>query len=229
MGSDRTHWRTGTWGMTWSTRCAAVCAMRRAPQDGPVAFETYRGLSRAIEKRPQRVDPIGKCLLRRLSRSIEIYRWDALHPASVLIALSAGVLCLSACDKSTSTPPKPKLIQPVPAEPGPIANGPPRVSDTFAQQRRFGALLAQAVDRGLLRAGAFADVVVFDPAGVQDHTSVLAPLNHPSGFVHVMVNGSLVVRDGVRNDECPGRVLRNAAGRDVQLASRPVIEDARAG
>ena len=28
------HWRTGTWGMTWSTRCAAVCAMRRAPHDG---------------------------------------------------------------------------------------------------------------------------------------------------------------------------------------------------
>jgi hypothetical protein len=34
MGSDSTHWRTGTWGMTWSTRCAAVCAMRRAPHDG---------------------------------------------------------------------------------------------------------------------------------------------------------------------------------------------------
>ena len=34
IGSDRTHWRTGTWGMTWSTRCAAVCAMRRAPHEG---------------------------------------------------------------------------------------------------------------------------------------------------------------------------------------------------
>ena len=34
MGSDSTHWRTGTRGMTWSTRCAAVCAMRRAPHDG---------------------------------------------------------------------------------------------------------------------------------------------------------------------------------------------------
>ena len=66
------------------------------------------------------------------------------------------------------------------------------------------------VDRGLLRAGAFADVVVFDPVAVQDHTSVLTPLNHPSGFSHVMVNGCHVVREGVRNDECPGRVLRNA-------------------
>ena len=34
IGSDRTHWRIGTWGMTWSTRCAAVCAMRRAPHEG---------------------------------------------------------------------------------------------------------------------------------------------------------------------------------------------------
>jgi hypothetical protein len=193
--------------------------MRRAPQDRPVAFETYRGLSRSIEKRPKRVDPIGKCLLRRLSRSIEIYRWDALHPASVLIALSAGVLCLSACDKSTSTPPKPKLIQPVPAEPGPIANGPPRVSDTFAQQRRFGALLAQAVDRGLLRAGAFADVVVFDPAGVQDHTSVLAPLNHPSGFVRRGQQQSRGARRGSQR-RVSGRVLRNAAGRASVIASR---------
>ena len=29
MGSESTHWRTGTSGMTWSTRCAAVCDMRR--------------------------------------------------------------------------------------------------------------------------------------------------------------------------------------------------------
>ena len=34
IGSDSTHWRTGTCGMTWSTRCAAVCDMRRAPHDG---------------------------------------------------------------------------------------------------------------------------------------------------------------------------------------------------
>lgn len=67
------------------------------------------------------------------------------------------------------------------------------------------------VDRGLLRTGAFADVVVFDPAAVQDHTSVLAPQIHPSGFAHVLVNGRPVVRDGVRNDDCPGHVLRSAA------------------
>lgn len=34
MGRESTLWRTSTWGMTWSTRCAAVCALRWAPQEG---------------------------------------------------------------------------------------------------------------------------------------------------------------------------------------------------
>ena len=34
IGSDKTHCRTGTCGMTWSTKCAAVCDMRRAPHEG---------------------------------------------------------------------------------------------------------------------------------------------------------------------------------------------------
>ena len=34
MTQMSTHWRTGTCGMTWSTRCAAVCAIRRAPHEG---------------------------------------------------------------------------------------------------------------------------------------------------------------------------------------------------
>lgn len=67
------------------------------------------------------------------------------------------------------------------------------------------------VDRGRLCAGAFADIVVFDPGQVQDHSSVKAPLLSPSGFVHVLVNGQFAVRDGARNDACPGRVLRHAA------------------
>ena len=62
--------------------------------------------------------------------------------------------------------------------------------------------------RGVLREGAFADLVVFDALGVRDQTSIAAPATHPTGFVHVFVNGRAVVRDGTRNDECPGRVLR---------------------
>ena len=63
-------------------------------------------------------------------------------------------------------------------------------------------------DRGCLREGASADVVVFDPARVQDTSSIAAPASHPGGFVHVIVNGRLVVQDGCRTRAQPGRVLR---------------------
>jgi N-acyl-D-aspartate/D-glutamate deacylase len=63
------------------------------------------------------------------------------------------------------------------------------------------------VDRGVLREGAFADLVVFDGSAVQDTASVAAPASHPRGFAHVLVNGRVVLRDGQRNDERPGRVL----------------------
>ena len=64
------------------------------------------------------------------------------------------------------------------------------------------------VDRGRLRAGAFADIVVFDPAAVDDRSSFRTPLRHPTGIAQVWVNGVRVVEDGLRNDEQPGRVLR---------------------
>jgi N-acyl-D-amino-acid deacylase len=63
-------------------------------------------------------------------------------------------------------------------------------------------------DRGSLRVGARADLVLFDAAQVQDLASAAEPRVHPSGFVHVMVNGEFVVRDSVRNDARPGHVLR---------------------
>jgi N-acyl-D-amino-acid deacylase len=63
-------------------------------------------------------------------------------------------------------------------------------------------------DRGLLRRGACADVVVFDAGAVGDRATAMQPQVHPSGFAHVIVNGVFVVRDGQRNHERPGRVLR---------------------
>ncbi|HOO56846.1 MAG TPA: D-aminoacylase [bacterium] len=51
--------------------------------------------------------------------------------------------------------------------------------------------------RGLLEAGNFADVVVFDPAGLKDNATYSDPMVHPDGFDAVIVNG----RTAVRNDE----------------------------
>ncbi len=69
------------------------------------------------------------------------------------------------------------------------------------------------VDRGVLRAGAFADLVVFDAMQVQDRASLTEPRVHPAGFQHVLVNGNVVVQDDQRNDARPGRVLRCTAQR----------------
>ncbi len=63
-------------------------------------------------------------------------------------------------------------------------------------------------DRGLLRRGAWADVVVFDAGAISERARALQPQVHPAGVRHVMVIGVFVVRDGQRNHERPGRVLR---------------------
>lgn len=63
-------------------------------------------------------------------------------------------------------------------------------------------------DRGLLREGLWADVVVFDPSTVRDNTTLADPDAYPSGFSWVLVNGQ-VVFDGHRQTEArPGAVLR---------------------
>jgi len=62
--------------------------------------------------------------------------------------------------------------------------------------------------RGTLRPGAFADVIVFDLAGVRDTASYSEPHQLAEGMRHVFVNGRAVIRDGAFTDERPGRVLR---------------------
>jgi N-acyl-D-amino-acid deacylase len=66
-------------------------------------------------------------------------------------------------------------------------------------------------DRGVIRAGAFADLVVFDPARILDVGTYEDP-NHPPVGVHsVFVNGTCVVRDGTHTGARPGRALRRAS------------------
>jgi N-acyl-D-amino-acid deacylase len=62
--------------------------------------------------------------------------------------------------------------------------------------------------RGLLTAGYMADVVVFDPAVVQDHATFENPQQYATGVLHVFVNGIPVLKDGEHTGARPGRVLR---------------------
>jgi N-acyl-D-amino-acid deacylase len=62
--------------------------------------------------------------------------------------------------------------------------------------------------RGLLTAGYFADVVVFDPAKIQDHASFEKPHQYATGMMHVFVNGIQVLENGEHTGAKPGRVVR---------------------
>ncbi len=66
-------------------------------------------------------------------------------------------------------------------------------------------------DRGEVREGAAADLVVFDPARVRDRATYASPHAAPDGILHVLVNGLFVVRDGEPTAERPGVVLRSEA------------------
>jgi len=62
--------------------------------------------------------------------------------------------------------------------------------------------------RGALKAGGFADIVVFDPAKIQDHATFDQPHQYASGVRHVFVNGVQVLKEGRHTGAKPGRVVR---------------------
>ncbi|HYY13230.1 MAG TPA: amidohydrolase family protein, partial [Chthoniobacterales bacterium] len=61
--------------------------------------------------------------------------------------------------------------------------------------------------RGFLKEGMFADVVVFDPATIQDHATFEKPHQYATGVKHVFVNGVQVLKDGEHTGAKPGRAL----------------------
>jgi N-acyl-D-amino-acid deacylase len=62
--------------------------------------------------------------------------------------------------------------------------------------------------RGMLREGAYADVVVFDPVEVRDHATPDDPHRYSTGVRHVLVNGTPVVSEGEHTGARPGRFVR---------------------
>jgi len=68
-------------------------------------------------------------------------------------------------------------------------------------------------DRGLLREGMYADVVVFDPATIIDKATFERPHQLSVGVQHVYVNGVAVVSGGKHTGATPGRVVRGVGAR----------------
>jgi len=65
-------------------------------------------------------------------------------------------------------------------------------------------------NRGTIRQGYAADVVVFDPVTVADAATFEAPHAYARGIPYVLVNGAFVVRNGTQTDARPGQVIANS-------------------
>ena len=79
--------------------------------------------------------------------------------------------------------------------------------------RKFTALPAQRVrlvDRGVLKQGMWADVVVFDPNTIRDRATFEEPNQLSEGMAYVLVNGVPVIDGGRPTNALPGKVLRGA-------------------
>jgi N-acyl-D-amino-acid deacylase len=97
----------------------------------------------------------------------------------------------------------------------------PRILGRYVRDQRL-LTLAQAIhkmtglpaarvglhDRGLLRAGSYADITIFDPKTVIDRATFEIPNQHPEGIKYVIVNGQISVDDGKRTPALAGRALR---------------------
>jgi N-acyl-D-amino-acid deacylase len=77
--------------------------------------------------------------------------------------------------------------------------------------RKMSSLPAQTFklwDRGLLRPGMAADVVIFDDKSVADRATFEQPKQYAAGIDYVIVNGQVVIEKGSHNGAKPGRILR---------------------
>lgn len=82
------------------------------------------------------------------------------------------------------------------------------LQDAVRRLTSFPAENLKIKQRGWLKPNYFADVVVFDPATIQDHATFQNPQQYAVGMKHVFVNGVQVLKEGEHTGAMPGRVVR---------------------
>lgn len=87
------------------------------------------------------------------------------------------------------------------------------LADAVRKMTSFPAQITGLIDRGLLRPGLAADIVVFDPATVADRAVFEDPHQYSTGFACIIVNGTVVFEKGEHTGAKPGRVLRGRGAR----------------
>lgn len=82
------------------------------------------------------------------------------------------------------------------------------LEEAIRKMTSFPAQSLGLFDRGLLREGMWADVVVFNPDTVIDKATYEKPHQFSEGIQHVIVNGQIVVEENTQYDNLPGKILR---------------------
>jgi N-acyl-D-amino-acid deacylase len=90
------------------------------------------------------------------------------------------------------------------------------LEETVAHLTSRPAARLRLPDRGLVREGYRADLVLFDPDTVAAGSTFDAPRTLPVGIPHVLIDGRFVIEDGVRTDALPGRSVRRSGSARVQ-------------
>lgn len=85
-----------------------------------------------------------------------------------------------------------------------------RLEDAIRKMTSLNAAKVGLRDRGVLRAGQFADVTVFDPKRVIDRATYTQPFQYSEGIEYVIVNGQLVFDQGRHTGARPGRAIRRS-------------------
>ena len=82
------------------------------------------------------------------------------------------------------------------------------MEDAIRRMTSFPAQRLGLRDRGLIREGNWADIVIFNPETVRDKTDFMQPHQFPEGIIHVLINGIPVVENEKQRKKYPGKVIR---------------------
>ncbi len=84
------------------------------------------------------------------------------------------------------------------------------VEEAVRRMTSLPASILAIQDRGALRSGYFADLVIFNPDTIQDHATFEDPHQLATGVSYVFVNGVMVLKEGQHTGAMPGRVVRGS-------------------
>jgi len=98
-----------------------------------------------------------------------------------------------------------------------------RLEDAVRKMTSLNAAKIGIVDRGLLRAGYFADVTLFDPERVIDKSTYTEPFRYNDGIEYVIVNGQVVLDRDKHTGARPGKALRHGPARSSKNPPPAVI------